>query len=171
MKLAGLDAELGAKDQLLVHHLRAVLGLEDLARETVAFYGRDAPKMLLRRADIADEYGDGAMAKQWREIASRRGLSVLRNAYPACVREEASAATKPRYGNMDDRRSVVLSAERCAAMPRQPEERALRYHNYAAFLRLVAERTQAETARARLRTLADQFDHLAESIHRATLAA
>jgi len=26
--------------------------------------------MLLRRADIADEYGDGAMAKQWREIAA-----------------------------------------------------------------------------------------------------
>jgi len=26
--------------------------LEDLARETVALYGRDAPKMLLRRADI-----------------------------------------------------------------------------------------------------------------------
>ena len=44
--------------------------LEDLARETVALYGRDAPKMLLRRADIADEYGDGAMAMQWREIAA-----------------------------------------------------------------------------------------------------
>ena len=44
--------------------------LEDLARETVALYGRDAPKMLLRRAEIADEYGDSAMAKQWREIAA-----------------------------------------------------------------------------------------------------
>ena len=44
--------------------------LEDLARETVALYGRDAPKMLLRRADIADEYGDGAMAKLWRAIAA-----------------------------------------------------------------------------------------------------
>ena len=44
--------------------------LEDLARETVALYGRDAPKMLLRRAEIADEYGDGTMGKQWREIAA-----------------------------------------------------------------------------------------------------
>jgi hypothetical protein len=56
-------------------------------------------------------------------------------------------------------------------MCRQPEERALRYHNYAAFLRRLVDRTQAETARARLRTLADQFDELAESIHRARLAA
>ena len=44
--------------------------LEDLARETVALYGCDAPKMLLRRAEIADEYDDSAMAKQWREIAA-----------------------------------------------------------------------------------------------------
>ena len=44
--------------------------LEDLARETVALYGRDAPTMLLRRAEIADEYGDGVMAQQWREIAA-----------------------------------------------------------------------------------------------------
>lgn len=43
---------------------------EELARETVALYGRDAPKMLRHRADIADEYGDSAMAKQWREIAA-----------------------------------------------------------------------------------------------------
>src|SRR5437762_14332506 len=93
---------------------------------------------------------------QWRSNGersqlSRRGSSVLRNAYPASVRKEASAATEPRYGNMGDRRSVVLSAESSAAMFRQPEERALRYHNYAAFLRRLADRTQAETARARLR--------------------
>jgi hypothetical protein len=44
--------------------------LEDLARETVALYGRDAPKMLLRRAEIADEYGDTASAKAWRQIAA-----------------------------------------------------------------------------------------------------
>jgi hypothetical protein len=44
--------------------------LEDLARETVALFGPDAPKMLLRRAEIADEHGDSAMAKQWREIAA-----------------------------------------------------------------------------------------------------
>jgi hypothetical protein len=56
-------------------------------------------------------------------------------------------------------------------MSREPEERALRYHNYAAFLRRLADGTQAETARARLRTLADQFDRLAASIHQARLAA
>ena len=113
---------------------------------------------------------------QWRSYGersqlSRRGSSVLRNAYPASVREEASAATEPRYGNMDDRRSVVLSAERFAAMFRQPEERALRYHNYAAFVRRLADRTQVETARGRLHTLADQLDQLAESVHRVKLAA
>ena len=56
-------------------------------------------------------------------------------------------------------------------MPQQPEEHALRYHNYAAFMRRLASRTHGEMARARLRTLADQFDRLAESIHRAKVAA
>ena len=56
-------------------------------------------------------------------------------------------------------------------MFRQPEERALRYHNYAALLRRLADRTQAETARARLRTLADQIDKPAASIYRIRLAA
>jgi hypothetical protein len=56
-------------------------------------------------------------------------------------------------------------------MPREPEERALRYHNYAAFLRRLADRTKAETVRARLLILADQFDQLGESIHRVRLAA
>jgi hypothetical protein len=56
-------------------------------------------------------------------------------------------------------------------MFRQPEERALRYHNYAAFLRRLADRTQTETARARLRNLAAQFDQLAESVYRIRLAA
>ena len=56
-------------------------------------------------------------------------------------------------------------------MSRQPEERALRYHNYAAFVRRLADRTQVETARGRLHTLADQFDQLAESVHGARLAA
>jgi len=45
-------------------------GLEELARETVALYGRDAAKMLLRRAEIADEYGDTASAKAWRQTAA-----------------------------------------------------------------------------------------------------
>jgi hypothetical protein len=44
-------------------------------------------------------------------------------------------------------------------------------HNYAAFLRRLASRTHAETARAPLFRLADQFDQLAESIHRARVAA
>ena len=56
-------------------------------------------------------------------------------------------------------------------MFRQPEERALSYHNYAAFLRRLADRTEAETARARLRNLADQIDQLAASIYRIRLAA
>ena len=45
-------------------------------------------------------------------------------------------------------------------MPRQPEESALLYHNYAAFLRRLASRTHSETARARLRTLADRSTSL-----------
>ena len=43
--------------------------------------------------------------------------------------------------------------------------------NYAAFVRRLADRTQVETARGRLHTLADQFDQLAESVHGARLAA
>ena len=56
-------------------------------------------------------------------------------------------------------------------MFRQPEERALRYHNYAALLRRLADRTQAETARARLHTLADQINKVAESVHHTKVAA
>ena len=44
--------------------------LEDLARETVALYGSDAPKMLLDRAELADEFGDKVSAKEWREVAA-----------------------------------------------------------------------------------------------------
>jgi hypothetical protein len=43
--------------------------LEKFAREAVALYGRDAPKLLLHRAEIADEYGDKVSAKEWRELA------------------------------------------------------------------------------------------------------
>jgi len=56
-------------------------------------------------------------------------------------------------------------------MPASPEERAARYRNYAAFLRRLAGRTRVETAGAQLRHLAVEFDRLAMSIHRATLAA
>jgi hypothetical protein len=56
-------------------------------------------------------------------------------------------------------------------MPCSAEERAARYYNYAAFLHRLADRTSAETVRARLRLLAEQFEQLAASIRRATLAA
>ena len=44
--------------------------LEDVAREMVALYGRDAPKMLRDRATLADQYGDNVQARTWREIAA-----------------------------------------------------------------------------------------------------
>jgi hypothetical protein len=56
-------------------------------------------------------------------------------------------------------------------MSRSPEERAVRYRNYAAFLRLLAARTRAEAARARLRRLADELDRFAAGVKRARLAA
>lgn len=43
--------------------------LEDVAREMIALYGRDAPKMLRQRAALADEYGD-PLAEAWRNIAA-----------------------------------------------------------------------------------------------------
>jgi hypothetical protein len=62
--------------------------LEDLARKTVALYGRDAPKMLLRRAEIADEYGDSVMAKQCeRSQPLQHGSSARRvDAWPEPLR-------------------------------------------------------------------------------------
>ena len=42
----------------------------EFAREAVALYGRDAAKMLLHRANIADEYGDEVAAKTWRQVAA-----------------------------------------------------------------------------------------------------
>jgi hypothetical protein len=44
--------------------------LEDLAREIVALYGRDAPKMLRDRAAVPDEHGDNLQA---RGLAGDRG--------------------------------------------------------------------------------------------------
>jgi hypothetical protein len=52
--------------------------LEDFAREAVALYGGDAPKLLLHRADIDDEYGDHAAAKTWREVAAIASRIVRR---------------------------------------------------------------------------------------------
>ena len=55
--------------------------LEKLAREVVALYGQDAPKMLLDRAALADEYGDNVQANAWRERSrpSQRGSAEARN--------------------------------------------------------------------------------------------
>ena len=108
-----------------------------------------------------------------RNIGLRRRASML---ITKRIRNPLLGGEKPLHSRTDDLGTWLIdnlfSQERgFAAMSRQPEERALRYHNYAAFLRRLANRTQAETARARLRTLADQFDQLAESIHRARLAA
>jgi hypothetical protein len=43
--------------------------LEKLAREAVALYGGEAPKLLRHRAEIAVQYGDKVSAKEWRELA------------------------------------------------------------------------------------------------------
>jgi hypothetical protein len=44
--------------------------LQKAARDMVDLYGSDAPKMLLERAEIADEHGDHSAARTWREIAA-----------------------------------------------------------------------------------------------------
>lgn len=44
--------------------------LEDFALEAVALYGREAAKLLLHRADIAEEQGDELSAKTWRQVAA-----------------------------------------------------------------------------------------------------
>jgi len=88
----------------------------------------------------------------------------------ASVQQKAFASTRPR-GRNEVISCPVDGGEREHRYTQQPEERALRYHNYAAFLRRLASRTQAEMSRARLRTLADQFDQLADSIHLARVAA
>jgi len=44
--------------------------LERFAREAVALYGSDAPKMLLDHAELADEFGDKVSAKEWRDVAA-----------------------------------------------------------------------------------------------------
>jgi hypothetical protein len=79
---------------------------------------------------------------------------------PAAISEHGGVAT-----------CFEVQQEGTAAMPQSPEERAARYRNYAAFLRLVADRTSVDTARARLRRLAEQFDRLGASIQSATFAA
>ena len=43
--------------------------LENFAREAVALYGTDAPKMLRHRAELAHDYAD-PLAKTWGEVAA-----------------------------------------------------------------------------------------------------
>jgi hypothetical protein len=71
--------------------------LEDFAREAVALYGRDAPKMLLHRAEIADEHGEELSAKTWREvaaIAARITRLTDDRAEPSPVRPQPSPAPR-----------------------------------------------------------------------------
>ena len=56
-------------------------------------------------------------------------------------------------------------------MRQLPEERAVQYGNYAAHLRLLADRTRFETSRAQLRQLADKLDQLAWSMRHLKLVA
>ena len=44
--------------------------LVKFARDVIALYGSNAPKLLLDRAAVADQYGDNVQAKGWREIAA-----------------------------------------------------------------------------------------------------
>jgi hypothetical protein len=44
--------------------------LVKVARDIMAVYGSDAPKLLLARASLADQYGDNIQAEGWREIAA-----------------------------------------------------------------------------------------------------
>ena len=66
--------------------------LEDFAREAVALYGRDAAKLLLRRADIAEEHGDELSAKTWRQVAAIASRITRRTD----DRTEASVGPQPR---------------------------------------------------------------------------
>jgi hypothetical protein len=71
--------------------------LEDFAREAVALYGRDAPKMLLHRADIADEHEDELSAKTWRQVAAIASRIIRRlndRARPSPVRAQPSPAPR-----------------------------------------------------------------------------
>jgi hypothetical protein len=56
-------------------------------------------------------------------------------------------------------------------MRRLPEERAAQYGNYAAHLRLLADRTRFDMTRAQLRQLADRLDQLAWSMRHVKVIA
>jgi hypothetical protein len=78
--------------------------LENFAREAVALYGGEAPKLLLHRAEIDDEYGDHASAKTWREVAAIASRIIRRlndGAKPSPVRPPPSPAprriSKPKH--------------------------------------------------------------------------
>ena len=61
-------------------------------------------------------------------------------------------------------------AARGAAMPRSVEESAAQYRDHAAELRQLAARSRYEDNRRQLRHLAEEFDALAASVERTTLA-
>jgi hypothetical protein len=70
--------------------------LEKFAREAVALYGRDAPEMLLHRAELAHLYGD-PLAATWHEvaaIAARITRRTDRSAEPSPVRPPPSPAPR-----------------------------------------------------------------------------
>ena len=70
--------------------------LEKFAREAVALYGRDAPEMLLHRAELAHLYGD-PLAATWHEvaaIAARITRRTDRRAEPSPVRPQPSPAPR-----------------------------------------------------------------------------
>ena len=52
--------------------------LENFARDAVALYGGDAPKLLLHRAEIDEDYGDHVSAKTWRQVAAIASRIVRR---------------------------------------------------------------------------------------------
>ena len=68
-------------------------------------------------------------------------------------------------------RAVCWQEEGVRRMRRLPEERAEQYGNYAAHLRLLADRTRFDMTRAQLRQLADRLDQLAWSMRHGTLVA
>jgi hypothetical protein len=68
-------------------------------------------------------------------------------------------------------RAVCWQEEGVRRMRRLPEERAAQYGNYAAHLRLLADRTRFDMTRAQLRQLADRLDQLAWSMRHGTLVA
>src|SRR5438270_14057973 len=101
------------------------------------------------RANVAEYSSSSAYRRLLLRCSTRLGTYGFRGGKGSAI---AVSATHFRKGAL--------------RQPNRDLGTALRYHNYAAFVRRLADRTQVETARARLHTLADQLDQLAESVHR-----